>query len=69
MNDSLELLYPELVTDNTKPAFSRGSYFAGHTYTVSVRASVYRITGIVNMDEQSFIYADNPPWSLDTRKS
>ena len=66
LNDSLERLYPELVTDATKQAFYRESYFSGHNYTVPMGAAFYPITdttwpiywaGIGNMEEQNLIHA------------
>ncbi|MBI4775522.1 MAG: metallophosphoesterase [Deltaproteobacteria bacterium] len=68
LNDSLEQLYQELVTDNTKQAFYRGSCFSGHNYTTPVGSAFYPITdstwpiywaGIGEMDEQDFIYSVN----------
>ncbi len=68
LNDSLERLYPELATLNSKQELYRGHYFSGHNYTEPVGNTFYPITdttwpvywcGIGDMDEQSLIHSVN----------
>lgn len=64
LNDSLSLLYSELVTNSAMQQFYRGSYFSGHNYSDPVGNEYYPITdktwpvywcGIGHMDEQELI--------------
>jgi hypothetical protein len=68
LNDSLSLLYSELVTNSAMQQFYRGSYFSGHNYSDPVGNEYYPITdktwpvywcGIGNMGETDIVACVN----------
>ena len=68
LNDSLSLLYSELVTNSAMQQFYRGSYFSGHNYSDPVGNEYYPITdktwpvywcGIGNMGEPDIVACVN----------